>query len=115
MLDAGASLNTVNTEFVPCVTDLNNVSPAEQTLVSNTKIMHAWNPLKYTPSFVLDCTYAFVGHKSLEKNICTLHPETEGCSEYLTALEKALAEAQMDTNTTSDANASVDVNIAQSV
>lgn len=115
MLDAGASLNTVNTEFVPCVTDLNNVSPAEQTLVSNTKIMHAWNPLKYTPSFVLDCTYAFVGHKSLEKNICTLHPETEGCSEYLTALEKALAEAQMDTNTTSDANASVDLNIAQSV
>jgi len=116
MREAGASLNTINTEFVPCVTDLNNVSPAEQTLISNTRIMHAWNPLKYTPSFVIDCTYAFVGHKSLEKNICTLHPNEEGCAEYLDAWEQAQAAAQADTNSSAnDANTISNLNISQSV
>jgi hypothetical protein len=39
----------------------------------------AWNPLKYTPSFIIDCTYSFVGQKSIPLYLCATHPELEGC------------------------------------
>ena len=81
-LEAGMSKNTINTKFTPCVTDMNN-SFAEQTLIANTKTMHLWNPLKYTPSFVIDCTYAFVGQNSIEKYLCMAHPELDGCTQIL--------------------------------
>ncbi len=101
-LEAGMSKNTINTEFVPCVSDI-NASPAEQTLINNTKTMHAWNPLKYTPSFVIDCTYAFVGQNSLERNLCSIHPELAGCADVLEEARKQLVENTLPT----DANASV--------
>lgn len=105
-LDAGMSKNTVKNEFTPCVTDI-NASPAEQTLISNTKIMHLWNPLLYTPSFVIDCTYAFVGQNSLEKYLCSLHPELEGCREIL---EEARNPPVIPDTNSSTANVSSDNN-----
>ncbi|MBM3282425.1 MAG: hypothetical protein FJY86_03755 [Candidatus Diapherotrites archaeon] len=110
-LDAGMSKNTINNEFVPCVSDI-NASPAEQTLINNTKTMHAWNPLKYTPSFVIDCTYAFVGQNSLERNLCSIHPELTGCAEVLEEARKPMVENTIptDENTSiSDTNAIISV------
>lgn len=110
-IEAGMSKNTITNEFVPCVSDI-NASPAEQTLITNTKTMHAWNPLKYTPSFVIDCTYAFVGQNSIEKYLCMAHPELEGCAQILEdAINPAIDNISTpDTNDFMDLNASTGTN-----
>lgn len=112
-LDAGMSKNTIATEFTPCVQDLNN-GYAEQAVIKNTQTMHLWNPLKYTPSFVIDCTYAFVGQNSIEKYLCSIHPELDGCTQVL---EDALNPVIVpDTNTSfpTDGNAITDFNVGDS-
>ncbi len=109
-LDAGMSKNTITNEFTPCVTDFNN-SLAEQTLISNTKTMHAWNPLKYTPSFVIDCTYAFVGQNSIEKYLCMTHPELDGCTQILEdAMNPPAIIPDENTPILADSNAVYDTN-----
>ncbi len=115
-LDAGISKNTINAEFAPCVQDMNN-SAAEQTLIDNTLTMHKWNPLLYTPSFVIDCTYAFVGGNSLEKYLCMTHPELEGCTQILEDARKPPAVIVPDTNATlpADGNTHVDDNAAATI
>ncbi len=78
LVEAGGSSKETKDEFVSCIQDEN--SGAEQTLIQNTKTMHLWNPIKFTPSFIIDCNYSFVGQKSIESYLCSFHPELEGCT-----------------------------------
>lgn len=118
-LDAGMSKNTIDAEFVPCIKSVNdaNVNQAEQTLINNTLTMHKWNPLMYTPSFVIDCTYAFVGQNSLEKYLCMTHPELEGCTQVLEDARNPPVVIVPDTNATlpADGNVNVDDNAAAAI
>ncbi|MEK6971073.1 MAG: hypothetical protein AABW68_05320 [archaeon] len=81
--EAGVNSPETQDEFVSCVQDEN--SGAEQMVIQNTKDGLAWNPLKYTPSFIIDCTYSFVGQKSLPIHLCGIHPELEGCEALIEA------------------------------
>ncbi len=110
ILNAGASVNTTNNEFVSCVQDEN--SGAEQILITNSLDSYKWNPLQYTPSFVIDCKYAFVGQKSVEPILCYFHPELEGCTELLDLIEQA-NQGNVDANSTNDTNA--DTNASMSI
>ncbi len=102
--EAGANSKETQEEFVSCVQDEN--SGADQILIQNTKEGLAWNPLKYTPSFIIDCTYSFVGQNSLPLYLCGIHPELEGCEELIeNTLNPPIIEVPIDTNA-SDANSS---------
>lgn len=102
--EAGANSKATQEEFATCVQDEN--SGADQILIQNIKEGLAWNPLKYTPSFIIDCTYSFVGQNSLPLYLCGIHPELEGCEELIeNTLNPPIVEAPMDTNA-SDTNTS---------
>lgn len=101
IIEAGAKSKETQNAFVSCVQDTN--SGAEQELIENTKLMHKWNPIKYTPSFVIDCTYSFVGQNSIAPYLCSFHPELEGCQDIVDTINS-------DQNTTSDTNATSDAN-----
>lgn len=101
--EAGANSKATQEEFATCVQDEN--SGADQILIQNIKEGLAWNPLKYTPSFIIDCTYAFVGQNSLPLHLCGIHPELKGCEALIeNTLNPPAVEVPVDTNT-SDANA----------
>lgn len=96
LAQAGGTSQTTRANFVTCVTDSN--SHSEQELVENTETMHQWNPLLYSPSFVIDCQYAFVGQKSIEAYLCSLHPELN-CALPTPSNTNASADSS-DTNST---------------
>ncbi len=106
--EAGMSVTTVREEFEPCVLDQNG--SAEPVLVQNSETMHEWNPLKYTPSFVIDCKYSFVGFNSLESYMCSFHSELENCP-ALNVDENALAPGDIpDENDSTKITQSTDAN-----
>ncbi len=97
--ESGANSKATQEEFVTCVQDEN--SGADQILIQNIKEGLAWNPLKYTPSFIIDCTYAFVGQKSIPLYLCATHPELKGCEALIeNTLHPPIVETPADTNTT---------------
>ncbi|MFH0970837.1 MAG: hypothetical protein V1776_05275 [Candidatus Diapherotrites archaeon] len=79
--EAGGKSKEKQTEFVECVNDANSTTDAQ--LIQNSQTNEKWNPIEYTPSFVLDCTYSFVGQNSIEPYLCYFHPELEGCISIL--------------------------------
>lgn len=104
--EAGATSKAKQDAFVSCVQDEN--SGADQMLIENTKTGILWNPIKYTPSFIIDCTYSFVGQNSLPAYLCSIHPELEGCSELIDSI---LHPPVVDVNSsTPDVNSAVDSN-----
>lgn len=102
LADAGGSSAAVRNSFNACVNDVNG--KAQDVLVGNTLTMHKWNPLKYTPSFVVDCKYSFVGQNLIVPYLCALHPELNGCP--------AILEALQDTNSTTTSTPPTDGNAA---
>lgn len=120
LADAGGRSKTVQDQFVACVQDANNTT--RNLLVENLKLANALRaPAQFTPAFVFDCRYSFVGHNDLDYFLCTTHPEVEGCTAILAAgLEKdqnktkepALTIYVPDQNTSTVVDANQDANAA---
>jgi hypothetical protein len=85
------------------VQDTNNSGHAA--LLENIKDAYAWEvPSRWTPAFVFDCKYTFVGHKDLPLFLCQTHPELAGCDAVLEAAKHPVVEDHNKLNIYNPAN-----------
>ncbi len=80
--EAGGRSKPVQQQFTTCVEDVNNST--RQVLIDNINRSNGLRvPAQFTPAFVFDCKYSFVGHNDLPLFLCLTHPELSGCAEVL--------------------------------
>jgi hypothetical protein len=82
--EAGGRSKSVQNDFVACVADENKTT--QNKLLENiNQAVALRTPAQFTPSFVFDCKYSFVGHNDLPLFLCVTHPELQGCTDVLNA------------------------------
>lgn len=84
LAEAGGRSKSVQDQFTTCVRD--DTNSTRQRLIDNMNNANALRaPAQFTPAFVFDCKYSFVGHNDLPLFLCVTHPNLEGCDAILSA------------------------------
>ncbi len=100
LFQAGAKSKEKRDEFRACIEDTNKTM--QNKLLENIRQSYEWKvPSKWTPAFIFDCKYSFVGHNALPVFLCQSHPELQGCEEII---EEAEQRALQDQNKQSPIN-----------
>ncbi|QQR92421.1 MAG: glutaredoxin family protein [Candidatus Iainarchaeum archaeon] len=82
--DAGGRSKAVQEQFTACVRD--DTNSTRKVLINNINTSNQLRtPAQFTPAFVFDCKYSFVGHNDLPLFLCQAHPDLEGCAAVLAA------------------------------